>query len=87
MKSADRPQSVTWGQVAALMGVVVGIAAAWCGWLLDGRWAGTAMLSVPLVSVIVLVRSEMRAQRWYAFELSLAGADGRSEAQRRLSAE
>jgi hypothetical protein len=86
MKSADRPQPVTWGQVAALMGVVVGLAAAWCGWLLEGRWAGTAMLSVPLFAVITLVRSEVRAQRWYAFELSLSGGDGRSEAQRRLSA-
>ena len=85
MTYADRPQPVTWGQVAALMGVVVGIAAAWCGWLLDGRWAGTAVLSVPVVSVIALVRSEVRAQRWYAFELSLAGADGRAEAQRWLS--
>jgi hypothetical protein len=84
MKSADLPQPVTWGQVSALLGVVVGLAAAWWAALLGGAWVGAALLPVPLAAAVILVRSEVRAQRWHAFELSLVGVEGRAQTRRHL---
>jgi hypothetical protein len=86
MTSADLPQPVTWGQVSALLGIVVGLSAAWWAWLLGGLWVGAAVLPVPLAAAVILVRSEVQAQRWHAFELSLMGVQTGSQAQRPLSA-